>query len=151
MIQSEAVPSDVGTVVLRATKLAACGFSVLPIKGDKSKAPGLPSWKPLQSAILPPDAIKELFEGRKGIGVVCGSVSGGLEVIDIDDPDLVEPWKQLVEEQCPGLLARLPEVKTPRDGGGLHVYFRSAYTEKSLKLARDPARVDLPRKNGHLT
>jgi hypothetical protein len=75
-------------------------------------------------------------EGAYGMAILGGAVSGGLEIIDLDNWGVVEPWTRLVEEKAPGLLKQLVLVKTPRPG--LHVYFRSEVAGGNQKLARAP-------------
>ena len=70
------------------------------------------------------------------MAVVCGEISGGLEILDLDNWDVVEPWKTRVDELLPGLLNRLVQVKTPRPG--LHVYYRCQEIQGNQKLARVP-------------
>src|SRR5262249_38676792 len=71
-----------------------------------------------------------------GIAVIAGAVSGGLEIIDIDNWQNVEPWVALVEDRSPGLFGRLVRVRSPRPG--LHVYYRCEEFGASQKLARIP-------------
>src|SRR5262249_43787888 len=68
-----------------------------------------------------------------GIAIVCGELSGNLEVMDFDSPELIEEWRELVNEASPGLLALLPQVETP--GGGLHVLYRCKEIGGNQKLA----------------
>ena len=92
-------------------------------------------WTLYQTAYPLPDELDDWFDdGQYGIGLVCGHVSGDLEVIDFEDPTLFDQWRPLVEAQAPGLLARLPVVATPRPGR--HVYYRCNSVEGSRKLAR---------------
>lgn len=69
----------------------------------------------------------------RGLGVVAGRVSGGLEVIDVDDPPTVDVWRGLVHRSAPGLLDLLVQVATPRPG--LHVYYRCPTASAAQKLA----------------
>ncbi|MHB0955909.1 MAG: AAA family ATPase [Pirellulaceae bacterium] len=101
------------------------GLQTIPIRPDGTKAPALKTWKPYQD---PSNRVElHLFAGQ-GVAVVCGRASGGLEVIDFDEPSLFEPWCEQVEEQSPGLIQRLVVIQTPRqnDAGqnGRHVYYR---------------------------
>ena len=64
-------------------------FSVIPIRPDDRKRPALAAWKPYQERRATKEELQRWFQGKStGIAVVCGRVSGGLTVIDIDDPDL---------------------------------------------------------------
>lgn len=111
----------------------AAGFNVLPIRTDGSKAPTIKEWAPFIERIQTDSEIQKLFHYSKGIGILGGRASGGLEIIDFDDADKFEPWCELVEQLSPALVARLPVVKTPN---GYHVYIRSPQPEGNLKLAR---------------
>lgn len=118
------------------------GLSVLPIAPDGTKKPALdvvPKWGFLQSRLPKRDELAAWFgngDGR-GIGIIAGRVSGGLAILDFDDPEAFENWSALLKDQAPGLLGRLPVVKSPR---GYHCYFRSEVEHKSETLARKAAR-----------
>jgi len=67
------------------------GFSIIPLK-YKSKIPNILKWEQFQKRQPTNQEIKKwlkdgLFEG---IGIILGAVSGGLEVIDIDDRTLID-------------------------------------------------------------
>ena len=61
-----------------AIKYHKLGLSVIPIGG--SKIP-IGEWKPNMTKLIEPG---NTFYAAKGIGMVCGAVSGGIEVLDID-------------------------------------------------------------------
>lgn len=117
------------------------GISVIPILADGSKRPPI-AWKPFQSR-LPTD--RELAEwwgdSAHGIAVVCGAVSSGLTVIDVDDPATKEVFLTRLEQVAPDLFARLCMVHTPRPG--LHLYVRIRTPRGNEKLACTPARQTL--------
>ena len=78
-----------------------------------------------------------------GIAIVCGQVSGNLEVIDIDaknDPsnDLFMLFCSRVEEQLPGFITEQAVLATTRNGG-FHVFYRSPAAARSLVLAGQQA------------
>ena len=77
-----------------------------------------------------------------GIAVVGGKVSGGLEIIDFDEPELFEPWQSLVEEANADLLDNLPIVLTP--SGGYHCFYRCREIEGNQKLAQRKGENDHP-------
>jgi hypothetical protein len=113
----------VPTVLEIARAYAAAGLSVLPIRADGSKAPACASWKPYQRRRATAGELASWFAGDgPGIAIVCGAVSGNLEVLDFDDPGAFLRWEEGLEEKAPGLLRTLPQVATP--GGGRHVYYR---------------------------
>jgi hypothetical protein len=72
--------------------------------------------------------------------VVCGAVSGNLEKIDFDRGELFGLWRELVEAQAPGLVARLSVVQTPREPPGYHVGYRCREVQipGNTKLAMEP-------------
>jgi hypothetical protein len=111
------------------------GLSVIPIRPDGSKRPEC-EWKPYQQRRAEADQLERWFgEGRSGPAIVGGTVSGGLEVLDVEDAETFLAWHQLAEAECPGLVGRLPRVCTP--GGGAHVYYRCGRPEGNRKLALD--------------
>ena len=57
----------------------AKGLSILPLKADKR--PNISSWKQYQSSFINIEENAHLFEG---LGLICGEISGGLEVVDVD-------------------------------------------------------------------
>ena len=71
------------------------GLSIVPPYQDGSKRPrcfwknadGKDTWTPAQTDRPPLTLLKRWYDpvnGLTGIGVVCGKVSGGLEVLDFD-------------------------------------------------------------------
>ena len=118
-----------------AIALVEAGISIIPIKGDGTKAPAVP-WKNYQSRLPNKKEIHRWFSNgsRYGLAAIGGSVSMGLEIIDFDDPDLFEPWQSLVQEANPDLLDNLPLVITPSIG--FHIFFRSPQPGGNQKLAQ---------------
>jgi hypothetical protein len=106
------------------------GLSVVPIKLDGSKRPDLPSWDEYQGRLPTEAELRRWFARAQppGVGVVCGKVSGGLELLDFDlNADVLFPrWLALVDAERPGLAARLCVVRTPRRPAGYHVRYRVA-------------------------
>jgi len=128
-------------LVLQAVQMADKGLSVLPVD-PKLKKP-FESWKQYQSTPLAPWKLAEME--LTGIALICGKVSGNLEVFDFDEKSaLFEPWKQAVEAEAPGLTKKLLIQKT--QSGGLHCVYKSPGFEipGNLKLAYDKIQVDGP-------
>lgn len=123
-----------------ASEYLAAGLCVLPAK--PTKAPDVSSWTRYQRDLPVTNEVDRWFTSRRevhGLGIVCGQVSHGLEVLDIDvkhapGAELVLRIEAAVKEFAPGLWERLPIEQTP--SGGRHLYFRSAVPEGNLKLAR---------------
>ena len=116
-----------------AVELRGAGFSPLPIRLDGSKAPACQSWKPFRER---PATLEEIqaWPSSCGVGVVCGQVSGGLEVLDFDDKDVFGVWRELVSADglAQGLELSCPIIETPN---GYHVYLRRAEPAPGTKLA----------------
>lgn len=115
------------------------GFSVLPIRADGSKAPAIPSWAQYQLQAPSEAVCDEWNEQGFGVGLIGGRVSGGLEIVDIDSPELARPFFKAVKDADPLLLEQLAFVATPRrdeqDRSGVHVYYRCPLPEGNQKLA----------------
>ena len=123
-----------GNTLADARRLVAAGLPVIPILPNGSKAPPL-DWKCYQSR-RPTEAELLVWFGRPrfGLAIVCGEISGHLEVLDFDASEVFAPWSDLVDELIPGLVQRLPVVHTPSDGR--HVYYRCEVIEGNQKLAQ---------------
>jgi hypothetical protein len=143
-------------VHLAATAYVKAGLSLIPIRADGTKMPAferLPRrWCPetrtekRRWAVYrehPPTAaeldcwfLDDRNRSDCGMSILAGAISGNLEIIDLDNWSVVEPWEKLVEKQAPGLLEKLVRVRTPRPG--MHVYYRCKTIGGSTKVARVP-------------
>lgn len=119
-----------------AEDLLAQGLSVLPT--DDNKRPTI-KWESLQW-----DALKDtkVFNSPKvkGIGIICGEISGNLEVVDIDTKnDLTgKLWASLSESlisSLPGIYDHIVIAQTKNKG--YHLYYRCDKIEGSTKLAKN--------------
>jgi hypothetical protein len=115
------------------------GLSVIPIMSDGTKSPAVTSWNEYRDRHATDDELELWFGSGElvGIAVVCGRVSGGLEVFDFDSPEAWCRWQTLpaVKGKAAYWLAR-PRVRTP--AGGVHLYLRRRETAGNRKLAKDP-------------
>lgn len=130
----------------------AAGLSFIPIQVDGSKQPCrelLPfvrrstgsrrfrSWSPFMKRLPTVDEIDRWFHPRHhnyaGLAIVCGAVSGGLEVVDFDNLALFERWQRSLDEQEKIWFHKLVWVRSPRPG--MHGYFRSDHCGGNQKLA----------------
>ncbi|HEX9929315.1 MAG TPA: phage/plasmid primase, P4 family [Pyrinomonadaceae bacterium] len=125
------------TVFEAATFYVKAGLSIFPIRADGSKAPAIKEWKPYQNRLASEAELRQWFGSGNGLAIVAGKVSGNLEILDHDAPELYEPWRELVDETAPGLLDRLTIVQTP--SGGYHLYYRCQTIEGNKKLAEKPS------------
>jgi hypothetical protein len=114
-----------------ALEYRKAGINVIPICLDGSKAPAV-KWARYQTHEQTQQDIATLFSRQCGIAVVCGQISGGLEIIDFDCAETFAPWRELVDHLCSGLADYLTVVRTPN---GYHVYYRSDVCEGLQKLA----------------
>lgn len=143
-----------------ACSYVAAGLSLLPIYADGSKMPAIDllpwvwsdseqrwrrPWGPYKDRAPTLSEIRDWFRDSApnqdyGLAIIGGAVSGGLEIIDLDNAEVAKRWSRLVKERAPGLLERLVRVRTPRPG--MHAYFRSDVYGGNQKLARvpDPAK-----------
>jgi len=115
------------------------GVNVLPVRVDGSKRPKGIEWGSLFHTWISPGKVETYFQDRHSptaIGLVCGPISGNLEVQDIDRASVYEPWCERIEERAPGLWQKLT-LKINTGGGGWHVPYRCSVIEASDKLARE--------------
>ncbi|NJC83171.1 hypothetical protein HC030_11455 [Planosporangium mesophilum] len=121
---------------------------MVAIRADGSKAP-LVSWRSYQRRRADRARVAAWFAGNPpGIGVVCGAVSGGLEMLELEGRAIEEGLDsrlvELVRAAGLGQLWRRVAVegyveRTP--SGGLHLLYRVADVPvgRNAKLARRPA------------
>ena len=122
----------------KAKEYLMAQLSVIPTKEDK--VPALPSWTPYQSQRIKENEVEALFSGAniKGLGIICGAVSGNLEVIDVDTKhdttgSLWDELRTLIQDNLPELYSRLVIAQTK--SGGYHIYYRCKEIKGNLKLA----------------
>ena len=150
--------------LLTAVALYDTGCSLIPLRKpakifDKKpegsvqdgKKPALPEWKKYEKERASPDDIYRWFEkGDANIGVVCGGVSGGLFVVDVDGTDLLA---YIDSRTGASLESRTFAVRT---GGGIHVYFRSGVPVESRKMQmqgaafKDYPHIDIKAEGGYV-
>lgn len=117
-----------------ALKYKSLGLSVI---GCREKRPVSASWAAYQKEIPSDEDLSDMFEkrGADQVAVICGEVSGSLEVIDIDEPDLWgELWETIVD-YFSGDPSHLLVTRTP--SSGFHIYYRCEKIEGNQKLARE--------------
>jgi len=119
-----------------ATELITDGISVMPTNADK--VPTIPEWKPFQKRRMTPEEIKSNFHNGQGIGVICGAISGNTECLDIDQPELVEPFLNILRQRKPALAAKLVKQKTLRPGRRHLIYRSEKPVGGNTKLATSP-------------
>ena len=104
----------------KAKAYLMAGLSVLPAN-KAQKRPCLPQWNEFQTRLPTEEEVRRWFaEPREAQCLVCGKVSGNLEVIDFDNHgELYSKWKDAIPVD---LLARLVIEQT--QSGGYHVAYR---------------------------
>ena len=115
-----------------ALNYLAAGLSVLPAR-KKEKCPVF-KWKEYQEHVPTEHTVKTWFaDDHDAICIVCGKVSGNLEVIDFDNHgELFPKWKEAIPAE---LFSKLVVERTP--SGGYHVAYRCANeVSPNLKLAQ---------------
>ena len=104
-------------LLITASSYAHAGLSVIPTAADKRPAC---AWKPFTERIMSDRELEVNFRNAGGIGIVCGKVSGNLELLDFDDGgSAFEPWLEKVPRY---IRDRLVVEKSP--SGGKHVFYR---------------------------
>ncbi len=96
------------------------GLAVLPAVRER-KCPATGKWKKWKSHLPTECEIKAWFANQPdAVCIVCGKVSGNLEIIDFDNHgELFEKWKAKI---APELFEKLIVERTP--SGGYHVIYR---------------------------
>lgn len=123
----------------KAKEYLEAGLSVIPTK--ETKQPALRTWKPYQTEVIKEDEVEELFNkpAVKGIAIICGAISGGLEVIDVDTKHdttgaLWEDLNGLLQDNLPeDIYNKLVIAQTK--SGGYHIYYRCSSIAGNLKLS----------------
>ncbi len=129
-----------------ALSMASAHLSILPIRDDGSKAPALDAWAAYQDAPATVETVAGWFaNGRHGLALVTGRVSGGVEMLELEGRAITEgigaDFRELCRQAGLGeLLSRIVAGCTHRSpGGGSHLIFRTDTPLGNQKLARRPA------------
>ena len=137
------------SLINSAKKYKEQGLSVIATDNTKRS---LFAWKKYQSQIIDDNEITKNFSHPKcsGIAVVCGQISGNLEVIDVDCKYGIDfnEYKNEIMKNNLRLFEKLYIVKTKSDG--YHIYFRCGSIEGNQKLANRPATEEELKENPHV-
>ncbi|EHQ29010.1 Bifunctional DNA primase/polymerase [Mucilaginibacter paludis DSM 18603] len=130
------------------------GISLIPVK-EVDKTPFF-KWKDFQSKIATEGELWTSIEfyGTSSLAIICGKVSGNIEVIDVDvkyKPGIDAILMNDIRNFYPDLFSRLRIHKTP--SGGFHIIYRVGGHEVpgNLKLAGRPtleAEIELQKAKG---
>ncbi len=125
-----------------------CKISVIPANSNKEP---IASWKEYQKSLPVPEKVVSWFgnNSKNFLGVVCGSVSGNLQALDMDlkydlTGTLKQDFDELINNTNPDLLSKLLIQKTM--SGGYHYIFKCSEIEGNKKLA---SRAVLPDEKSH--
>lgn len=121
------------------------GLCVVPPREDGSKRPD-GRWLDYQRQRPDEAQVRQWYaSGRHGVGLLCGVVSGGLEMLELEGRAVEEGlWREMCEEAerrgLSGLLDRIVGGYSERTPGeGVHLLYRCEQIEGNRKLARRPA------------
>ncbi|CAB5218381.1 DNA primase/polymerase, bifunctional, N-terminal [uncultured Caudovirales phage] len=124
-----------------AQNYRALGLSIISTDDNKRS---IFSWKDYQKNLPTDQQLEILFNHSKckGLAVICGSVSGNLEVIDVDCKYGIDfnVFADAIKEANIDLFNRLLIVKTKSNG--YHLYYKCEFIEGNQKLANRPANDD---------
>jgi hypothetical protein len=136
-------------LIHEAKKLLSKGINVIAVDGHKKAAF---AWKCFSEDLIAETTLINQINSEKaeGIAIICGCVSGGLEVIDFDlkydiSGDLMERYNKSIPEY---LLEKLHVVRTKSKG--FHYYYRCEVVEGNKKLASRPATPEELKDTPHL-
>jgi len=131
-------------LLAKAFEFANLGFCVIPVAADGTKRPGV-DWKLFQERRPTNEELIAWLSGDRfdGLGLVCGKVSGGLTMIELEGravaEDMVEDVAAALEDHgMIDLWARLQGYVEHTPSGGMHWYFRIAgeTVPGNMKIAR---------------
>ena len=107
-------------------------------------------WKDFQKRFITDDELNERSQRASGIAIICGSISGNLEVIDVDlKYDITgNLWDRLYSSIPESIADKLVIARTK--SGGIHLYYRCASLSNNTKLARRPATDTEHQLNPHI-
>lgn len=114
------------SMLTSALEYLAHGLNVLPCKANCKKPVG--SWEQWQTIPQTECDLTELFDAHNGnIGILCGSISGNLVVIDCDDHVIFEEYFAEINNKFGSTWV----TRTKRGG---HIYLRPPWAVVSQKL-----------------
>lgn len=134
--------------LVAALEAHKAGLCVVPPRDDGSKAP-LGEWKRYQYERPTEKQLEQWYDnGREGVGLVCGAVSGSLEMLEFEgrarDEGLVGKFLDALEGAgLHDIMERISSGYTEETpSGGYHFLYRCEEIAGNLKLARRPATDD---------
>lgn len=123
-----------------AFELRAAGFSIIAVDEHKRS---IGEWRQHTTEVATESVLETLFNHPRaaGIAVICGAVSGNLEVIDVDVKNditgrLFQDLISAIQRKDPKLSDNLVIAQTR--SGGFHLLYRCADAGRNEILARRP-------------
>jgi putative DNA primase/helicase len=143
--------SNLSDVLAAAFAWHDAGVAVLPAAVDGTKRPALTEWKAYQNERPGRGQVTQWFGGgHPGVGVICGAVSGGLEMLELEgravQAGMFQQIVEMVAEPAVNIHDLLARVTTTgyvehTPSGGMHILYRiaDAPVPGNTKLARTAA------------
>lgn len=151
---SDSPAGELKTVVLNyAITYLKNNLSVVPlIYGDKKPAI---KWEEYQSRRPTEDEVKKWFSRLSNIGIVCGSVSNNLIVIDFDSEEKFKEFYENLDKAYPDLRDVVLNTWMVETGKGRHIYLRvkmdpSEFRERMRTKVRLVEGVDVKAEGGYV-
>ena len=109
------------------------GYAVIPLNG---KRPSFSlKWKRYQTTLPAAEAVSSwIRQGFQSYGIICGQISGGLLVIDFDEPELYCRFNRRFPSLC--------DTYTVETRRGFHVYLRTTYPVAGKRLRACDIKAD---------
>jgi putative DNA primase/helicase len=134
-----------GEILRTGLEFAANGICAVPVATDGSKRPALANWKLYQERLPTPDELLTWFASAEGVGVICGKISGNLEMLELEGRAVADKIHLDLKEMAKnaGLANVWDRINngyvemTP--SGGIHWLYRiDGEVPGNTKLARRP-------------
>ncbi len=135
-----------------AKEFLASGLSVIACD-PATKRPLVGKWKRFQSQKCTNREAETFFANGCAIAVVCGQVSGNLEVIDFDEPGIYKQWRDLLNSwNCGDLVKRLV-IQTSQTPGRCHAAYKlkgePSRSQELAKTADNKIRIETRGEGGY--
>jgi hypothetical protein len=131
-------PATGGQEIYQAALEAfAHGINVVPIAADGTKRPPF-RWQPYQRERVRREDLARWFLRLPGagLGFLTGQISGHLEALDFDTPEVYTAWRAAMHHRAlDRLAARLVYGYREATPGGVHLLYRSPAVGRNQRLA----------------
>lgn len=118
-------PAGAAPIATTAFNAFSSGLSIIPIRHG-SKSPAVP-WKDYQERLPTIQEVIQWFKTpQNGLAVVCGNVSGNLEMTEIEGAaqDCLDNILTRLEDQAPLVLQKIRKWCERSPSGGYHWFYR---------------------------